>query len=60
MQFQASYRWYVVDVNDSSNITLWANVLGVTDEVLLAAIDQVGNEVYSVKEYLGTERRQYH
>jgi hypothetical protein len=60
MQFQASYRWYVVDVTKSSDIALWADVLGVTDEVLLAAIDQVGNEVYSVKEYLSTRREQYH
>jgi hypothetical protein len=50
----------VVDVTNSSSMTLWADVLGVTDEVLLAAIDQVGNEVYSLKEYLGTERSQYH
>jgi hypothetical protein len=60
MPFRVNYQWYVIDASKSWQIALWADVLGVTDEVLLAAIDQVGNEVYSVRDYLNTDRAEYH
>jgi len=62
MQIQANYKRYVIDVNESAHITWWAEVFGVPEDLLLDAIDRVGNEVHAVEAYLSARRQrgQYH
>jgi hypothetical protein len=62
MQFQANYKRYVIDAKQSTHVAWWAEVLGVTEEALLAAIERVGNEVQAVEAYLSAHRTrgQYH
>jgi uncharacterized membrane protein len=62
MQIQANYRRYVIDVNNSTHVAWWAEMLGVTESALLAAVALVGNEVHAVEDYLSTHRTrgQYH
>lgn len=62
MQNQANYKRYVIDVNKSTHVAWWAEVLGVTEDVLLEAIDRVGNEAHAVEAYLSNRRTrgQYH
>lgn len=62
MQIQAGHKRYVIDANKSTHVAWWAEVLGVTEDALLAAIERVGNEVQAVEAYLSSHRArgQYH
>jgi hypothetical protein len=62
MQIQPTYKRYVIDVNKSTHVAWWAEMLKVTEDALLEAIDRVGNEVHAVEAYLSNRRTrgQYH
>jgi len=49
MQSQTHHKHYVIDVSKSWQRVWWAAVLGVSEDALLDAIDQVGNEADAVE-----------
>lgn len=43
----------MVDVGDPAALRRWTEALGVTDEALMKAVQEVGRRVDRIKEYLG-------
>ena len=56
MQIEASYKRDVIDTKKSTHVAGWAEVLGVTEDALLAAIERVGSEVQVIQAYLSTHK----
>jgi hypothetical protein len=56
MQIEASYKRYMIDAKNSTHVAWWAEMLGVTEDALLAAIERVGNGVQAIQAYLSTHK----
>ena len=56
MQRQAKYKRYLIDVSTSWRAECWAGLFGVSEDALLDAIDQVGNQAHAVEEYLSNRK----
>ena len=56
MESQTNRKRYVIDACKSTHVAWWAEVLGVSEDALLEAVQRVGNDAHAVEDYLSMRK----